>query len=77
MVQRWQGPVEEIHPGDVISSPPGEKHWHGATPTTPMTHIAVQESLDGKVVEWMEKVSDDWYRSGIKETRVSTKIGNH
>ena len=49
-------------PGDVISIPPGEKHWHGATPTTAMTHIAIQEAVDGKVVDWMEKVSDDQYR---------------
>ena len=54
--------MKEIHPGDVIWLPPGEKHWHGATPTTAMTHIAVQENLNGKVVEWMEKVTDDQYR---------------
>jgi len=58
-VQRWGGPVEEIRPGDVISIAPGEKHWHGASPTVAMTHIAIQEALNGKVVEWMEKVSDD------------------
>jgi quercetin dioxygenase-like cupin family protein len=61
-VQRWGGPREEIRPGDVIWFPPGEKHWHGGTSTTAMTHIAVQEKLDGKVVEWMEQVSDDQYR---------------
>ena len=61
-VQREGGPVEEIRPGDVIWFPPGLKHWHGATPTTAMTHIAIQESLDGKTVEWMEKVSDEQYR---------------
>ena len=61
-VQREGGPIEEIHPGDVIWFPPGEKHWHGATPTTAMTHIAIQENLNGKVVEWMEKVTDDQYR---------------
>jgi quercetin dioxygenase-like cupin family protein len=60
--QREGGPIEEIRPGDVISIPPGEKHWHGAAPTTAMTHIAIQEALDGKVVEWMEKVSDEQYR---------------
>jgi quercetin dioxygenase-like cupin family protein len=60
--QRWGGPIEEIRPGDVVWFPPGEKHWHGASPTTAMTHIAIQEALDGKVVEWMEKVSDDQYR---------------
>ena len=60
--QRWGGPIEEIHPGDVIWFPPNEKHWHGATPSTAMTHIAIQEKLDGKAVEWMEKVSDDQYK---------------
>ena len=62
-VQAWGGPVEEIHPGDVVWFPPGEKHWHGATPTTAMTHIAIQEALDGKVVKWMEHVSDEQYRA--------------
>lgn len=57
-VQRAGGPVEEVHPGDVVRFDPGEKHWHGASPTTAMTHIAIQESLDGKAVDWMEKVSD-------------------
>ncbi|MEP7014827.1 MAG: cupin domain-containing protein [Verrucomicrobiota bacterium] len=57
--QRWGGPVEEIRPGDVVSIAPNEKHWHGATPTTAMTHIAIQEALDGKAVDWMEKVSDE------------------
>src|SRR5437588_11194359 len=57
--QRWGGPIEEIRPGDVISIPPGEKHWHGAAATTAMTHIAIQEHLNGKVVDWMEKVSDE------------------
>ncbi len=61
-VQREGGPVEEIRPGDVIWFPPGEKHWHGASPTTFMTHIAIQEQLDGKTVDWMEKVTDDQYR---------------
>jgi quercetin dioxygenase-like cupin family protein len=56
------GPIEEIHPGDVIWFPPGEKHWHGATPTTAMMHIAIQENLNGKVVERMERVTDDQYR---------------
>jgi quercetin dioxygenase-like cupin family protein len=62
LAQREAGPIEEIHPGDVIWFPPGVRHWHGATPTTAMTHIAIQEALDGKVVEWMEKVSDEQYR---------------
>jgi len=60
-VRRWDGPVEQIRPGDVIWFPPGEKHWHGASPTIALTHIAVQEQLDGKNVEWMEHVSDDQY----------------
>jgi quercetin dioxygenase-like cupin family protein len=62
-VQRWAGQIEEIRPGDVVWFAPGEKHWHGATATTAMTHIAVQEQLDGKVVEWMEQVSDEQYRA--------------
>ncbi|HEX5845374.1 MAG TPA: cupin domain-containing protein [Rhodoplanes sp.] len=61
-VQREGGSVEEIRPGDVVWFPPGEKHWHGATATTAMTHIAVQEALDGKAVDWMEQVSDEQYR---------------
>jgi len=63
-VQRVGGAVEEIRPGDVVWFSPGEKHWHGATATTAMTHIAVQEKLDGKVVEWMEQVSEDDYGVG-------------
>jgi len=61
LVQRWGGPVEEIRPGDVIWISPGEKHWHGASPTTALTHIAVHEQLNGKAVDWMEKVSDAQY----------------
>jgi quercetin dioxygenase-like cupin family protein len=61
LAQRWGGPVEEIRPGDVVWFPPGEKHWHGATPTTAMTHTALQEKLDGKTVDWLEKVSDEQY----------------
>ena len=57
-VQRWDGPVEEIRPGDVVWFAVGEKHWHGATSTTGMSHIAIQEELDGKVVDWTERVSD-------------------
>jgi quercetin dioxygenase-like cupin family protein len=56
------GPIEEVRPGDVVCFPPGEKHWHGATPTTAMMHIAIQEALNGKNVDWMEKVSDEQYR---------------
>jgi quercetin dioxygenase-like cupin family protein len=60
-VQRWGGPVQELRPGDVVWTPPGVKHWHGAAPATAMTHIAIQEAKDGKNVEWMEKVSDEQY----------------
>jgi quercetin dioxygenase-like cupin family protein len=66
LVQSWGGPIEKIRPGDVISCPPGEKHWHGATSTTAMTHFAIQEKQDGKVVEWLEKVSDEQYMAGLK-----------
>lgn len=62
-VQREGGPVEEIRPGDVVRFEPGEKHWHGAAPTTAMTHIAIQEALDGKAVDWMEHVSDAQYEA--------------
>ncbi|MGB6541696.1 MAG: cupin domain-containing protein [Xanthobacteraceae bacterium] len=61
--QRWGGPVEEIRPGDVVWFAPGEKHWHGASPTKAMMHIAIQEALNGKVVDWMEQVSDAQYRA--------------
>jgi quercetin dioxygenase-like cupin family protein len=61
-VQAWGGPVEEIRPGDVVWVSPGEKHWHGAAPTTGMTHIAIQEQQDGKTANWMEKVSDEQYQ---------------
>lgn len=60
-VQCWGGPVEAVHPGDVVWFAPGEKHWHGASPTTAMTHIAISEPLDGNAVEWLEKVSDEQY----------------
>ncbi len=60
-IQAWGGLVRKILPGDVITCTPGEKHWHGASPTTAMIHIAVQEHLDGKMVDWMEKVSDEQY----------------
>jgi quercetin dioxygenase-like cupin family protein len=62
LVQREGGPVEQIRPGDVVWFPPNEKHWHGASPTTAMTHIAIQENLDGKVVDWLEHVSDAQYK---------------
>ncbi|MDK4736515.1 cupin domain-containing protein [Rhizobium sp. CNPSo 3490] len=61
-VQREGGPIEEIRPGDVVSFAPGERHWHGAAPTTAMTHIAIQEQLEGKVVDWMGHVTDSEYR---------------
>lgn len=62
LVQHWEGDVQEIRPGDTVWIPPGVKHWHGATPTSGMTHIAISEQLDGKSVEWLEKVSDEQYR---------------
>jgi quercetin dioxygenase-like cupin family protein len=62
LAQRWGGPIEPIRQGDVVWFPPGEKHWHGATPTTAMTHIAIQEKKDGKVVDWLEHVTDEQYR---------------
>jgi quercetin dioxygenase-like cupin family protein len=68
-VQIEGGLVEEIRPGDVVSIPPGRRHWHGASPTTAMTHIAVQEQLNGKVVEWMEKVTDEQYAGGATQSR--------
>jgi quercetin dioxygenase-like cupin family protein len=64
LVQREGGPIEEIRPGDVVWFTPGEKHWHGASPNTAMSHIAIQENLDGKVVDWMEHVSDSQYAGG-------------
>jgi quercetin dioxygenase-like cupin family protein len=63
LVQKWGGPIEEIHAGDVVWFAPGEKHWHGASPSTAMMHIAIQEQMEGKAVEWMEKVTDDQYRA--------------
>jgi 4-carboxymuconolactone decarboxylase len=66
-IQFWEGPIQEIKPGDVVTIPPGQKHWHGASPGSPMTHIAVQEQLDGKTVEWFEKVTDAQY--GITNTQ--------
>jgi quercetin dioxygenase-like cupin family protein len=63
LAQRWGGLIEEIRPGDVIWFAPGEKHWHGATATTAMTHIAIQERLEGKTVDWMEKVNDEQYQA--------------
>jgi quercetin dioxygenase-like cupin family protein len=65
LVQSWGGPIKVIRPGDVIWCPPSEKHWHGAMPTTAVTHIAIQEQLNGKVVDWMEQVSDEQYEAGL------------
>lgn len=64
LVQREGGPIEEIRPGDVVWFDAGEKHWHGASAANAMTHIAIQESLDGKVVDWMEHVTDEQYAGG-------------
>ncbi len=61
LAQRWGEPAEEIRPGDVVWFSAGEKHWHGASPTTAMTHIAIQEQLDGKIVDWLEHVTDEQY----------------
>jgi quercetin dioxygenase-like cupin family protein len=70
-VQRWGGPLETIRPGDVVSIPAGAKHWHGAAAHTAMTHIAIQEALDGKAVQWLEQVSDEQYLQADK--RVSPR----
>jgi quercetin dioxygenase-like cupin family protein len=66
-VQSWDGPIKVLRPGDVLWCPPGEKHWHGAMPGTAMTHIAIQEELNGKVVDWMEKVTDEQYNAAKVE----------
>ncbi|HET8669180.1 MAG TPA: cupin domain-containing protein [Candidatus Saccharimonadales bacterium] len=66
LAQSWGGSVQKIEPGDVVWFAPGEKHWHGAAPTTAMTHIAIQEQLDGRAVEWMEQVSEEQYQADIK-----------
>jgi quercetin dioxygenase-like cupin family protein len=63
LAQHWGGPIEQIRPGDVVWFAPGEKHWHGASPTTAMTHTAIQEALDGKTVEWLEHVTDEQYNA--------------
>jgi 4-carboxymuconolactone decarboxylase len=65
-VQRWGDPVDEIRPGDVVWIPPGQKHWHGASPTTSMSHIAIVERLDGKSIDWMEKVTDEQYGAPLR-----------
>lgn len=68
-VQRWGGAIEQIRPGDVVSFEPGEKHWHGASTNTAMSHIAIQEALNGNPVEWMEKVTDEQYGDRAAERR--------
>ena len=74
-VQRWGDPVDEIRQGDVVWIPPGQKHWHGAAPNSSMTHIAVTEQLDGKTVEWMEKVSDAQYGAPLRGQGASPNAG--
>lgn len=66
-VQNWGGPLRIIRPGDVIWTPPGEKHWHGATRNTAMTHMAIQEELNGKMVDWLEPVTDEQYNTPPQE----------
>ncbi|MDR3374242.1 MAG: cupin domain-containing protein [Ancalomicrobiaceae bacterium] len=66
LAQRWGGPIEEIRPGDVVWFEPGEKHWHGASPATAMSHIAIQEALNGKAVDWLEHVTDDEYGAATR-----------
>jgi 4-carboxymuconolactone decarboxylase len=74
-VQRWGDPVEEIRQGDVVWIPPGQKHWHGAAPNSSMAHIAIVEQLDGKAVEWMEKVSEAQYGAPLRAEGASTEAG--
>lgn len=74
-VQRWGDPVEEIRQGDVVWIPPGQKHWHGAAPNSSMTHIAITEQIDGKTVEWMEKVSDAEYGALLRGQAASASTG--
>jgi quercetin dioxygenase-like cupin family protein len=69
LAQREGGPIKQIRPGDVVWFPPGEKHWHGASPTTAMTHIAIQGQQDGKSVDWMEKVSDEQYQAAVDPSK--------
>ena len=75
-VQRWGDPVDEIRQGDVVWIPPGQKHWHGAASTTSMTHIAIAEQLDGKVVDWMEKVSDAQYGAPLRGQTAAANGGS-
>jgi 4-carboxymuconolactone decarboxylase len=75
-VQRWGDPIDEIRSGDVVWTPPNQKHWHGASPTTGMTHIAILEALNGKSTDWMEKVSDAQYNAALRAAEVSTAATN-
>jgi len=68
--QRWGGPIEEIRPGDVIWIPPGEKHWHGAAPTTAMSHIAIHEQQDGRAADWLEHVTDEQYSAPLGQENI-------
>lgn len=72
-VQSWGGPIRALRPGDVVWCPPGEKHWHGASPTTAMTHLAIQEEWDGRAVDWMERVTDEQYGAPAAESTVDMK----
>jgi 4-carboxymuconolactone decarboxylase len=72
-VQQWGGPVQELHAGDVVWTPPGVKHWHGAAPTTAMTHTAIQESVDGRNVDWLEKVTDAQYATPVTPTTLPAR----
>ena len=74
-VQRWGDPIDEIRQGDVVWIPPGQKHWHGAAPNSSMAHIAIVEQLDGKSVEWMEKVSDAQYGAPLRAQAAGTDAG--
>jgi quercetin dioxygenase-like cupin family protein len=69
LIQEWGGPIVEIHAGDTVWCPPGVKHWHGASPSTPMTHIALTGTVDGKNVQWLEKVSDEQYGTAQRSTK--------
>jgi quercetin dioxygenase-like cupin family protein len=71
ITQCWGEPAVRIYPGDVISCPPGKKHWHGASPTTSLTHIAIQEALDGRAVDWLEKVSDEEYAAAAQASSIA------
>src|SRR4051812_23715237 len=74
-VQRWADPVDEIRQGDVVWIPPGQKHWHGAAPTSSMAHIAILEQIDGKTVDWMEKVTDAQYDAPVRAKGAGTGAG--